>query len=93
LLIAKNIEKAVEEIPDGDHKRQDRKPMLFEEWNPFIAMRQAFVLDKLSKENIAPNGSQSEGDWIKNKPEDDLFRFYLGPVFLVGEYGDNFNIS
>jgi hypothetical protein len=92
-LIAKDIEKPVEEIPDGNRKRQDRKPMLFEERNPFIAMRQAFVLDELSKENIAPNGAQSEGDWIKNEPEDDLFRFYLGPVFLFGECDDNFNIS
>ena len=92
LLITKDIEEAVEKIADSNRKRQDRKPMLFEERQPFIAMRQAFVLGKLSEENIAPDGAQSEGDRIKKQPEDDLFCFYLGPVFLFGECDDNFNI-
>ena len=67
--------------------------MLLEERQPFIAMRQAFVLGKLSEENIAPDGTQSEGDRIKKQPEDDLFCFYLGPVFLFGECDDDFSIS
>ena len=92
LVIAKDIEKTVEEIHDSNRKRQDCMPMLFEERKPFTTMRQAFVFDKPSKENIAPDGAQSEGNWIKNQPEDDLFCFYLGPVFLFGEY-DDFNIS
>ncbi len=50
------------------------------------------MFDKLSKENIAPDGAQSEGDWIKDQPEDDLFCFYLGPIFLFGEFDDSFNI-
>lgn len=93
MLIAKDIEKPVEKIPEGNRERQDRKPMLFEERNPFIAMRKAFVFDKLSKENIAPDGAQSEGDRIKNQPEDDLLCFYFGPIFLFGDFDDNFNIS
>jgi hypothetical protein len=93
LLIVQDIEQTVEKIHDGNRKRQDRKPMLFEKRNPFIAMRQAFVFDKPSKENIAPDGAQSEGNWIKNQPEDDLFCFYFGPVFLFGEFDDNFSIS
>jgi hypothetical protein len=87
------MQKTVQKIPDGNRKRQDGEPVLFEERKPLIAMRQAFVFDKLSKENIAPDGAQSEGNRIKNQPEDDLFCFYLGPVFLFGEFDDNFNIS
>jgi hypothetical protein len=93
LLIAKDIEEAIEEIADSDPKGQDRRPVLFEERKPFVAMRQTFVFDKLSKEHIAPDGAQSEGDWIKNKPEDDLFCFYLRPVFLFGECDDKFNMK
>jgi hypothetical protein len=87
------MEKTIQKIPDGNPQRQDGKPVLFEERKPFIAMRKAFVFDKLSKENIAPDGAQSEGDWIKDQPEDDLFCFYLGPIFLFGEFDDSFNIS
>ncbi len=62
--------------------------MLFEERKPFVTIRETFVFDKLPKENIAPDGAQSEGDRIKNQPEDDLFCFYLGPVFLFSELCD-----
>ena len=93
LLISKDIEKTVEKIPNSNRKRQDCKPMLFEEWKPFITMRKAFVFDKLSKENIPPDGAQTEGDRIKNQPEDDLFCFYLGPTLSFGECDDNFSIS
>ena len=93
LIAIQDVEKTIQKIPEGNCKRQNSKPMLLEERKPFVAMREALVFDKLSKENIAPNGAQSERDRIKNQPEDDLFCFYLGPVFLFGEFDDKFNIS
>ena len=40
------------------------------------------MFDKFSKEDVASDGAQSEGNRIKNQPEDDVFCRYFGPVFL-----------
>ena len=88
LTATQNMEKTIQKIPDGNPKRQDSQPVLLEKRKPFIAMRKAFVFDQLSKENIAPDGAQSEGDRVKNQPKDDLFCFYLGPVFLFSELSE-----
>jgi hypothetical protein len=86
LIAIQDMEKTIQKISDGDCKCQNSKPMLLEKRKPFIAMRETFVFDKLSKENIAPDGTQPECDRIKYQPEDDLFCFYLGPAFLFDEF-------
>lgn len=57
--------------------------MLFKEWQPLIPVGESFVLDEFAKEDVAPDGAQSESDRIKNQPEDDVFCRYFGPVFLL----------
>jgi hypothetical protein len=59
--------------------------VLLEQRQPFVPAGQAFVLHELSKEDIAPDGAQPEGDRIKNQPEDDVFCCDFGPVFLFSE--------
>jgi hypothetical protein len=56
--------------------------VFFEKWYPLIPIGESFVFDKLAKEDIAPDGAQSESDRIKNQPIDDVFSRYFGPVFL-----------
>jgi hypothetical protein len=85
------VVKAVKEIPDCNPQRQDRKPVLFEKWQPLIPVGEPFVFHKLAKKDIAPDGTQSEGDWIENQPEDDVFCRYCGPVFLL--WMDMYTIS
>ncbi|MGD8402070.1 MAG: hypothetical protein PVJ21_00300 [Anaerolineales bacterium] len=57
--------------------------MLFEKRNPFIAVGKPLMFDEFAKEDVTPDGAQSERDRIKNQPEDDVFCRYFGPVFLL----------
>jgi len=57
--------------------------VLFEQGKPLIPVGEAFVFDEFAEEDIAPDGAQSEGDRIKDQPEDDVFCRYFGPVFLL----------
>ena len=63
--------------------------MLFDERQPLIALGQALVFNKLSKEDVASDGAQSEGDRVKNQPEYDFFCLYFGPAFLFGELDES----
>jgi hypothetical protein len=47
----------VEEIDHSDNEREQRKPVLLDEWQPLIPVGQAFMFDEFAKENIAPDGS------------------------------------
>ena len=58
--------KAVEEISDCNPERENSKPMLFKQWQPLISIGETFVFYKFAKKDIAPDGAQSESDWIKN---------------------------
>ena len=40
------------------------------------------MLHEFSKKDIASYGAQPKGNWIKDKPEDDILRFYVKPIFL-----------
>lgn len=84
--------KTIEKIPNRNPKRQNCKPVLFEKWQPLIPMREPFVFNKFTKEDVAPNGAQSESDRIKNQPEDNVFCCYFGPFFLYYE-SDTYTIS
>jgi hypothetical protein len=55
--------------------------VLFEQRQPLVSMGEALVFDELAKEDIAPDGTQAEGDRIKNQPEDEIFCCYFGPSF------------
>ena len=79
------MNETIEKIAYRDAKRQDSKPVLFEKRNPLIPVGETFVFDKFAKEDIAPDGAQSEGDRIEDQPEDDIFCRYFGPVFLYVE--------
>jgi len=74
------VEKAIDKISNSNYKTQNGKPVLFEERQPLIPVWQAFVFHKLAEENIAPDGAQSKGDWIKYQPEDDIFSGYGCPA-------------
>jgi hypothetical protein len=50
--------------------------VLLEEWQPFIAVGEALMFDKLAEEDIAADGTQSKGDRIENQPEDDFFCYF-----------------
>jgi len=56
--------------------------VLFEKRNPFVLVGKSLMFDEFAKEDIAPDGAQSESNRIKNQPEDDVFCRYFGPVFL-----------
>ena len=84
LTTVQNVEQAIDEISDCNSERQDCKPVLFDEGPPLVAVRESLVFDKFAKEDIAPDRAQSECDWVKNQPEDDVFCRYFRPVFLVG---------
>jgi hypothetical protein len=77
------MDQAIEKITYRNPKRQDSKPMLFEKRNPFIAVGKPLMFDEFAKEDVTPDGAQSERDRIKNQPEDDVFCRYFGPVFLL----------
>jgi len=85
LAVIQEVKQAIEKISDRDAQRQDSKPVCFEQWQPFVTVGEALVLDKFSKEDVAPDRAQPEGDRIKNQPEDDVFCCYSGPVFLLDE--------
>lgn len=42
-------------------------------------MGEPLVFDELAKEDVAPDGTQTEGDRIKNQPEDEVFCCYFKP--------------
>jgi len=44
--------------------------------------------DELSKEDVAADRAQPEGDWVKDQPEDALFNLYFGPSSLLKERMD-----
>jgi hypothetical protein len=77
LAIIQKVKQAIEEVSNRDPQRQDRKPVLFEQRQPFIPAGQALVFDELPEEDIAPDGAQAESDWIKNQPEDDFLCCYF----------------
>jgi hypothetical protein len=56
----------VEEIDHSDNEREQRKPVMLDEWQPLIPVGQAFMFDEFAKENIAPDGSQPEGDRVED---------------------------
>jgi hypothetical protein len=77
LAAIQEIKQSVEKIPHGNPQGQDGPPVLFEQRQPLVSMGEALVFDELAKEDIAPDGTQAEGDRIKNQPEDDVFCSYL----------------
>ena len=56
--------------------------MSFDQWQDFIPAGQTLVFHKLFEEDIATDGTQAKGDWIKDQPEEDVFCGYCEPVFL-----------
>ena len=77
LAAIQEIKQAIEKIPYRYPQRQDGKPVSLEQRQPFVTVGQALVFDELSKQDIAPDGAQPEGDRIKNQPEDDVFCRYF----------------
>lgn len=51
------------------------------------------MFNKFAEKNIAPDGAKSKGNWVKNQPEDDVFRRYFGPDFLFMCELDMYTIS
>jgi len=76
------MDKTIEKIANRNPKRQDSKPMLFEEWHPLPPIRKSFMFYKFAKEDVAPDGAQSKSYWVKNQPEDDICGCYFRPVLL-----------